>query len=735
MKKRRGKYNYNYNIKDIMFILIAALFLTISFYVIVPFNTDDSGTFLWVYWEYDLGCIKHSLREILNPWNLTIMLIYFLGIGSTGTEMVMYCYAFWYFICIFITLTLAMKDVSKNKWLLLLAVFMFLPYAETNKNHLVPAAVSLFTIYAINELVSRKKKASAIIATLLLLYFFITINDRVILLLFLAVPAATYGVIWCLQNINRQKILYFGAITIATIVAGIKMIDEIYKIISGHGLALLEAWGGYGGEEYLTWINIYNLFDKGIPSFFSSLMIQYNIPAEGGLIQFYSFFWLVRILIVGLALATLVIRWKDIIKKGVANVPVLDVLATISVTALIGVNIINGMIEYYDIEGAPMNRYASLAWFLLIVILIRWLDEKYKSFKLISFGQVEIKSGIVLGIVCALLIVGYSKPVYLGRDTIVQEPCQNELNFLIEQEGQYRYGLASFWKSAPIIAMTNGEYNACPGWIENDEVEHDKLYLQCMVGNGIYDDGSNYFNYMISYVNNSMTMSEENIEALRGDYIDKKHMHYGDEHSIFYLYDYDIRWNPKIVMEAVGTDYELTDPIEYHFDLPVGTNRIEMEVSNSANFELEIVDNSDIKDVTVQKLDENKIYVDIVCLQNTNVTFKVARRADELTTIHKIALKRVKGAVTVYEDGQENVSEVYLNSGSYVFTFVGENLDELEVNWSGESIETEQLTDGKIRRRYRVDIDKPQTIQYMVSGDGIKLEKISYENTVLFEKE
>ena len=729
---KRGRIT-NYQIKDIIFTFVAAIFLTISFWVIAPFNTDDAGTYWIVYSQYELGCVNYPLKVLLGPWYLTMQLLYFLGIGNTGADMVMYCYAVWYFICIFITLTLAMKD-SKNKWLLLLAVFILIPYAATNKNHLVPAAVSLFTMYSINELVTRKKRVPVVISIVLLIYFFVTINDRVILLLFLAVPAAAYGVVWCLQNIDRQKILYFGVITIAAITACIKIIDGISRSVSGQGLTLLENWGGYDGEDYLTWINIYNLFDKGIPSFFSSLMIQYNIPVDGGLIQFNSFFWLVRILIVGLALVALVSRWIDIIKKGISNVHVLDALSTINVTALIGINILNGMIEYYDIEGAPMNRYASLAWFLLVVILIRWIDEKYNSFELVSVGQVGIQSGVILGIVCALLIVGYSNPIYLGRDAIVQEPCQNELDFLQEQDGQYTYGLASFWKSMPIMAMTNGEYHACSGWIESDEIDSEKLYFKKSYA-GIYDDGSNYFNYIISYVNSDMTMSEDNIEVIRGDYIDKKRVYGEDEESIFFLYDYDIRWDPKIVMEAVGTDYELTDPIEYHFDLPVGTNRIEMSVANSVNFVIEVAENPDVQNVTVQKMDENKIYVDIVCLQNTNVTCKVARKEDELTTIHKIVLKRVKGAVTVYEDGQNKMPEVYLNSGSYIFTFVGENLDELEVNWSGDNIETERLTDGKIRNRYRVNINKPQIIQYLLLGDGIVIDKITYENAILFEEE
>lgn len=719
---------------DFILILCTAIFLTISFFVVAQLNTDDSGTFLWVYWQYDLGCVDHSFKEMIEPWNLTIQLLYFLGIGNTGAEMVIYCYAIWYFICIFITLNLAMKDIKKNKWLLLLTVFIFIPYAGTNKNHLVPAAIALLTINAICNYVSEKKKIPLIFAGILLLYFFVTINDRVILLLFLAIPAALYGVIWCLQNIDRQKILYFAAVAVAVIVAGIKIIDEVSRILLGRGLALLESWGGYGGESYLTWIDIYNLFDKGIPSFFSSLMLQYNIPVDGGLIQFNSFFWLVRILIIGLALVALASRWKDIIKKGIADIHILDALSTISVTALIGVNILNGMIEYYDIEGAPMNRYASLAWFLLIVILIRWIDEKYKQITLMNIGKRKIQSGIVLGILCSLLIVGYSNPIYLGRQAIVKEPCQNELDFLKEQNGQYKYGLASFWKSAPIIAMTNGEYNACPGWVENDEVDHEKLYLKCNIGQGIYDDGSNYFNYMISYVNNDMTMTEENIEKLRGDYIDKKRVYGEDEESIFYLYDYDIRWEPRLIMEAVGTDYELIEPIEYNFEFPVGTNRIEMEVGNSANFELAIVDNSDIKDVSIQKKDDNKIYVDLVCLQNTDVTFMVSRKSDELTTIHKIVLKRVLGAVTVYENGQKEELELYLNGGDYVFTFAGENLGNLDVEWLGNGIEVEQLTDGKIRRRYHIKVDEPQKIQFIFSGEKVKVDKISYENAVLFEE-
>ena len=44
---------------------------------------------------------------------------------------------------------------------------------------------------------------------------------------------------------------------------------------------------------------------------------------------------------------------------------------------------------------------------------------------------------------------------------------------------------------------------------------------------------------------------------------------------------------------------------------------MELEVSNSANFNLVIADNEDVADVSVQVVSDNKIYVDFVCTHRT----------------------------------------------------------------------------------------------------------------------
>lgn len=697
-------------------IIAMSIGLAYMLYIQCVCNADDTGTYAFMYNYFELGNMKLSLKDYLNPWFYCSAIAYLLNIGGSGSTVSVAYLAVWYGIAVFFTLLLTMYN-TKNKWFLALAFFILIPYELTNRYHMVATFVTLFLLWAAQYYQDYRKKWIVCISILFTLYTLAFTDDKVILLLFVFATTAIYFGILILQDKGKQKYLYMISFFIAFGAMMLKCIDVISVVFLGKEQGITTAWTGYGGSDYLTWTDIHTLFDKGIPSFFSSLFRQWNIPIEGGMIQFNSFYWIIRMGITLFAILALICRWIEIVKKGIKNIALIDSLSVICVTVVSCINIFNGMVWYYDIEDAPINRYASVCWFLLVVILIRWINERHCNTTLYN----KITTNVVLGIIFIMLSIGYVGPIYEGNTNTINRYCENELNFLKEHGDTYRYGLASFWKANPITAATNGEHVVCSGWIEEDKLTSNAPY-------GFYADGSNYFNFIISDSENEMTISPENIEAIRGDYIDI----YSNT-SIMYLYDYDIRWEPKVVMECVGTDYELIEPIEYHFDFPVGTNRIELTVTNSANFELEVADNPDIQDVTIQKLGDNKFYVDLVCQQNTNATFKVARKAEEVTTIHKIVLKRVQGAVTVYDGKQQDESEVYLESGSYIFTFGGENLDELQVKWTGEDIETEQLTDGKIKNRYRVEVNKPQTIQYIFTGEGFEIEKISYENAMLFE--
>ena len=317
---------------------------------------------------------------------------------------------------------------------------------------------------------------------------------------------------------------------------------------------------------------------------------------------------------------------------------------------------------------------------------------------------------------------------------MVKESCQSEVDYLRKNEDLYSYGIASYWKTSPISAITTGEYIVLRGWIDKENTADGDIlyYLNRNVRDPIYMDGSNFFNYIISDTGREMTIDENNIEAIRGDYIDMNYV--GNGESIFYRYDYDIRFDPVMVMMAVGEDYELTEPIVYHFDMPVGVNRIEMEAGNSGNLILEIEDNDAVGTVEIRKLDSDKIYVDVQCLQNTKVVFRVAREEDAPTTLHRIVLKRVLASITTAKNVSAGSHEVFLNEGDYVMTFEGENIDNMQIEWEAISAIIDQSTDGRIRRRYSLHLDVPQTVRYTISGEDIHIENISYENADLFNE-
>lgn len=691
--------------------IVMSISLAYILYIQSVCNADEAGTYAYMYSYFELGNMNLSLKDFLNPWFYCSAIAYLLNIGGSGSTISISYLAVWYGIAVFFTLLLCMYK-TENKWLLALAFFILMPYELTNKYHMVAAFVTLFTILGMQYYNDYRKKWMLFLIVLVDLYTLLFTNDRVILILFVFSTVVIYYGILILQDKNKRNYLYIVAFAVALGAMILKCIDIISIIFRGKELGITNMWGGYGGSEYLTWIDIHTLFDKGIPSFFSSLFIQWNIPIEGGMIQFNSFYWIVRIVIALLALVALISRWVEIVKKGIRNVKLLDSLSVICVTVVALINVLNGMVWYYDIENSPMNRYASVCWFLLVVILIRWISERYHN-RMINN---RISTNTVLGLSFIMLSIGYVGPIYKGNTDIINRYCENELAYLNEQGDNYQYGLASFWKSTPITAATNAECVVSPGWIEDGK-------LTCNDNYGFYTDGSNYFNFLISDPENEMTMSPESIEAIRGDYIDT----YSNTSRI-YLYDYDIRFDTTIVMDTAGTGYEMTDTLTYYLDLPVGTSRVEITSPQRDNLLLAVQDNEEITDVKIGVKEEDIATVEFTCLQNTQIALSVGRKEDILTQLYKIEIKRTAGAVEV----NNHQTAIPLNEGSYIITFNGGNLKDMNVKWNTD-VMVKQLTKGNVKKRYLVTVLRKQDVEFEIVENGANIDNIYYENENLFE--
>lgn len=74
-----------------------------------------------------------------------------------------------------------------------------------------------------------------------------------------------------------------------------------------------------------------------------------------------------------------------------------------------------------------------------------------------------------------------------------------------------------------------------------------------------------------------------------------------------------------------------------------------------------------------------------------------------------------------------------LNEGRYIVTFSGEDLKDMKINWKIDG-EVTQLTNGRIKRRYLIDISRKQDIEYEIVTNGALVETIYYENENLFDE-
>lgn len=65
-------------------------------------------------------------------------------------------------------------------------------------------------------------------------------------------------------------------------------------------------------------------------------------------------------------------------------------------------------------------------------------------------------------------------------------------------------------------------------------------------------------------------------------------------------------------------------------------------------------------------------------------------------------------------------------------TFSGNGLHDAQAAFEGNNISVNRLTDGRIKNRYQVDINTAQTIKYNITGKNASVDKVYYEDAVLF---
>lgn len=141
-----------------------------------------------------------------------------------------------------------------------MAVFILLPYSQTNKYHMMAALVTLFSIWVLQCYKDTRKKWILAVAVLMAVYSFLFTDDRLLLLVFLAATVIVYFAILFFQDQDRRKYLYmvvFGGILAAGV---LNFADIIIGKLLGQGTGISGVLGGYGGADYFNWIDVENFF-------------------------------------------------------------------------------------------------------------------------------------------------------------------------------------------------------------------------------------------------------------------------------------------------------------------------------------------------------------------------------------------------------------------------------------------------------------------------------------------
>ena len=133
-------------------------------------NADDAGTYVYMYSLFELGNKTLDIRTILNPWFYCAAVSYLLNIGGNGAFSSQAYLAAWYGMAVFFTFLLVMHK-RDSKWLLALALFILLPYGNTNDYHMVAAFVTLFGIWLLQCYKETGKKWICFSGALAVIFF------------------------------------------------------------------------------------------------------------------------------------------------------------------------------------------------------------------------------------------------------------------------------------------------------------------------------------------------------------------------------------------------------------------------------------------------------------------------------------------------------------------------------------------------------------------------------------
>lgn len=700
----------------ILEILIVGILCALYFYnqlihTPIPIHSDDAGSatdlrdmiengcWRWSYWLAPLNWINGLLYLVLGPTELFLQSFF----------------TFKYFLCITIALYLAIYNKRTIEWWLVpLFIFFSMPGCfgtasiQPLKFHMwtivIPLVCLAYILCRGNDLHKLQRRDICVLVIISVLGI---VEKDILIIVNCWLPFVLYWVIYFVQNGMIKK--YIRQI----------LLMGMAGLILGRIILGTYVYGGYGTSNFVSVSELMENIQTGI----SGLLSMFNINLIGNVVlQYNTITSLFRLVLLLMAIIAAASRIKEIHKKKIENVSVVDALLAISVCVVTMVYLVGGKRED-DIS----IRYAAYLYYALLVLLCRKLCEvvPQKAF------EVQVKR-IHINMISAFCLVC----IMVSADTITMTREENGTDILaktIKSIDALQCGLGTFWQAGVISCLTgyqneiqSVEWNG--GEIHSFLTEWDS-----------YHDGEKQYNFFVVNKENNFGITEDNLVSSYGGYNEK----YAVDGSDIYLYDYDVRteplrinvnslnyWDADYSMNVVDECIQLLAEQSIKLNnLYITTGRVRLKIegkfgkgalqlSENQGIEIELI--SEQRNECIYELTAKQLY-EVLGLEIKNVSNNNAY-------IQNVIIERVDNCILLEESTEY---EIELSPGYYIFGIKGDNIKNTKISFevNGTTLDVERLNNGRKKVTYGFNVAEKGKVSVKLSLQG-RVDKVYYQNEI-----
>lgn len=620
-----------------------------------------------------------------NPWNVVSWIVYnILGISEDSVKMIT---TIFYILCVAIAFELCIdKHTFSEIPLLLVLFFVLIPGVSVNKYHYASTIVILLTLLYIkkrNNIKNNKIYFDVIAAILFFMLLFLT-ADKLLIILNVCCPIVIYIFYNMLKNKRYHSILLA---MLAVVTIGLLLISLLSQ---GNELTL------YGASDYyLSWADLADVWNSGIEFLIKTVTRAMNINTSGTIVQPMSFVWILKIILLVLAIIELITCIKDVFGGKKDNF--YNVILSGAIVLSVVFYLINGRrIELYEEYGYSYSYcgYMGCVWFLLPLLAIERIKKIISKYEMLVKKKDLCLFTISLCVMCAMGVLP-TLDIFMSDYSNINKQVADYL-----QERDYEGGIAVYNASHTVTMWSEGKFYSIPyvKFDEESELGYRKIdtYIEWKSNDigqpeNIEADLDNLAMKKYGQWDERVKFSEDLSRTSESDY---------PQERILYLYKRDIRWPQRVfdAKEVINGSKNIL--------LPFGENRVCLSGSNMDGIELgfEYEEGQEI-DFIVEYATDTQISYLLDINKNSNVFIKTKKEvldADLATVVLDVnrAALNIGNNIEVCKDTDISItSEV--PKGDYMVIITGDDLGDINMSVRDEQGVVEAYQDGNGRKIFK----------------------------------